>query len=69
MTAPYRIRLGINYLPGGCGPFTPPFGDSRQIIHESWRMLVRLGVTTIHPAHGRPFKTRKLPLQRTGYGP
>jgi glyoxylase-like metal-dependent hydrolase (beta-lactamase superfamily II) len=54
--------LAINYLPGGRGPFTPPFGESLDQIRESWRVLVDMDVTMIYPAHGRPFEAHKLPL-------
>jgi hydroxyacylglutathione hydrolase len=54
--------LAVNYLPGGRGPFWPPFGESRRPIRDSWQTLRNQGVTTIYPAHGRPFKIEKLPL-------
>lgn len=54
--------LAINYLPAGLGPYWPPFGDDRHLIHAGWRTLRDMGVTTIYPAHGRPFKAQKLPL-------
>lgn len=54
--------LAVNYLPGGRGPFWPPFGDSRRLIRDSWQTLRNQGVTTIYPAHGGPFKAEKLPL-------
>ena len=54
--------LAVNYLPGGRGPYWPPFGDSRRLIRDSWQTLRNQGVTTIYPAHGRPFKIEKLPL-------
>ena len=54
--------LAINYLPGGRGPFYPPFGDSRDQIRASWRRLLALGVKTVYPAHGWPFPARRLPV-------
>jgi glyoxylase-like metal-dependent hydrolase (beta-lactamase superfamily II) len=54
--------LAVNYLPGGRGPFWPPFGESRRLIRDSWQTLRNQGVTTIYPAHGSPFKVEKLPL-------
>lgn len=54
--------LSVNYLPGGRGPFWPPFGEDRRRIRDSWQTLRNQGVTTIYPAHGRPFKVEKLPL-------
>jgi len=53
--------LAVNYLPGGRGPYWPPFGDSRQLIRDSWQILRNQGATTIYPAHGQPFKAEKLP--------
>lgn len=54
--------LAINYLPGGRGPFYPPFGDNLQQIRDSWGTLLKMGATTIYPAHGKPFKADKLPV-------
>ena len=54
--------LAVNYLPGGRGPFTPPFGHSRSQIRASWRTLVAMGAKTIYPAHGKPFEADRLPL-------
>ena len=54
--------LAVNYLPGGRGPFYPPFGDSRHRIRASWRRLQASGVRTVYPSHGRPFAARKLPV-------
>ena len=54
--------LAVNYLPGGRGPYWPPFGDSLRLIRKSWRILLNQGATTIYPAHGQPFKAEKLPL-------
>jgi hydroxyacylglutathione hydrolase len=54
--------LAVNYLPGGRGPFYPPFGDSLDTIRQSWRVLGAMGVTRIYPAHGQPFAIHKLPV-------
>ena len=54
--------LAVNYLPGGHGPFYPPFGDSLDTIRKSWCVLGAMGVTRIYPAHGQPFAIHKLPI-------
>ena len=54
--------LAVNYLPGGRGPFYPPFGDSLDTIRKSWCVLGAMGVTRIYPAHGQPFAIHKLPV-------
>jgi glyoxylase-like metal-dependent hydrolase (beta-lactamase superfamily II) len=54
--------LAVNYLPGGRGPFMPPFGDSPDRIRGSWRLLLGMGVRTVFPAHGKPFKACILPV-------
>jgi glyoxylase-like metal-dependent hydrolase (beta-lactamase superfamily II) len=50
--------LAVNYLPGGRGPFWPPFGESRRLIRDSWQTLRSQGVATIYPAHGGFFAAR-----------
>ena len=47
--------LAMNGLPMRWGPGMTIFSDSRATVIESWRKLLDLGATRIHPAHGRAF--------------
>ncbi len=47
--------LAMNGLPLTCGPQLPIFAEDMGMVRESWRKLLKLGVTTIFPAHGKPF--------------
>lgn len=38
----------------------PPFGTNPHQIHKSWQVLLRQGASVIYPAHGLPFKARRL---------
>jgi len=58
--AAFTGDLAVNYYPFGSGPYFPPFGDSEAVILESWKKLLGLGVSTIYPAHGKPFNANKL---------
>lgn len=52
--------LMVNYYPFGLGPYFPPYGDSVDLIFKSWEKLLGMGVSTICPAHGKPFNANKL---------
>lgn len=52
--------LMVNYYPFGLGPYFPPYGESTDVIFKSWKKLFELGVTTVCPAHGKPFNAKKL---------
>ena len=47
--------LAMNGLPLTRGPGLPIFAEDIGMVKESWRKLLKLGVTTVFPAHGRPF--------------
>ena len=47
--------MAMNGLPLTRRPDPPIFAEDVEILNESWRKLLKLGVTTIFPAHGRPF--------------
>ncbi|MBW1848372.1 MAG: hypothetical protein JRJ27_14830 [Deltaproteobacteria bacterium] len=50
----------VNYYPFGLGPYFPPYGDDTDLIFKSWKKLLGMGVSTICPAHGKPFNANKL---------
>lgn len=52
--------LAVNYYPFGLGPYFPPYGENAVQIFESWEKLLQAGVSTIYPAHGKPFNIAKL---------
>ncbi|MBW1641758.1 MAG: MBL fold metallo-hydrolase [Deltaproteobacteria bacterium] len=52
--------LMVNYYPFGLGPYFPPYGDDTDLIFKSWKKLLGMGVSTICPAHGKPFNANKL---------
>lgn len=47
--------LAMNGFPLRNGPGLPIFGYDINLIKESWSKLLRLGVKTVFPAHGKPF--------------
>jgi glyoxylase-like metal-dependent hydrolase (beta-lactamase superfamily II) len=47
--------LAMNGLPMRIGPGMPIFGDDRNTIKASWKLLLDSGATWIYPAHGNPF--------------
>jgi len=47
--------LAMNRLPLTRGPDLPIFAEVNGMVKESWRKLLKIGVTTIFPAHGMPF--------------
>lgn len=47
--------LAMNKLPLRLGPGLPTVAEDKGKVKESWRKLLELGVTTIYPAHGKPF--------------
>jgi glyoxylase-like metal-dependent hydrolase (beta-lactamase superfamily II) len=47
--------LAMNKFPLRLGPGLPTVAENRDKVKESWRKLLDLGVTTVYPAHGKPF--------------
>lgn len=47
--------LAMNMLPMRFSPGLPIFGDDIEVVKESWRKLLDRRITTIYPAHGKPF--------------
>ena len=47
--------MAMNGFPLTRGPGLPVFAEDLGMVQESWRKLLKLGVTTVFPAHGRPF--------------
>ena len=47
--------LAMNSLPLTRRPSLPIFAEDIEMVKESWKKLVSLGIRTIFPAHGRPF--------------
>ena len=47
--------LAMNGFPLTRGPDLPIFAEDIGMVKESWKKLLKLGPTTIFPAHGKPF--------------
>jgi glyoxylase-like metal-dependent hydrolase (beta-lactamase superfamily II) len=47
--------LAMNMAPLRFSPGLPIFGDDIQIVKNSWKKLLQMGVKTVYPAHGKPF--------------
>ena len=47
--------LAMNGFPLRCSPGLPIFADDLEQVKQSWRKLFDQGVTTVYPAHGKPF--------------
>lgn len=47
--------LAMNKFPVRLRPGLPIFADDPTAVISSWKNLIKLGVTTIYPAHGEPF--------------
>ena len=47
--------LAMNMPPMRLKPGLAIFGDNMQVIKDSWRKLIGMGVKTVYPAHGAPF--------------
>jgi glyoxylase-like metal-dependent hydrolase (beta-lactamase superfamily II) len=47
--------LAMNKLPLTRGPSLPIFADDLQMVIQSWGRLLDMGVSTVFPAHGKPF--------------
>ena len=47
--------LAMNGLPLTRGPDLPIFAEDIEMVRESWKKLLKLGVTQVFPAHGKPF--------------
>jgi glyoxylase-like metal-dependent hydrolase (beta-lactamase superfamily II) len=54
----------VNRFPLRLGPGLPSLGDDLETIRASWRRLLDEGVTTVYPAHGRPFPVGALRIGR-----
>jgi glyoxylase-like metal-dependent hydrolase (beta-lactamase superfamily II) len=47
--------LAMNRMPLRLSPGLPIFADDIEPVVRSWRRLFEFGVTTVFPAHGKPF--------------
>jgi glyoxylase-like metal-dependent hydrolase (beta-lactamase superfamily II) len=47
--------LAMNAVPLRFGPGLPVIAEDWPTVLASWRMLLARGVTTVYPAHGKPF--------------
>jgi hydroxyacylglutathione hydrolase len=47
--------LVMNGLPMRIGPGMPIFGDDRDTVKASWKLLLDNGAKWIYPSHGNPF--------------
>jgi hydroxyacylglutathione hydrolase len=52
--------LAMNGLPFCLRPSFGIFAHQPELVPESWRRLLGLGVRTVYPAHGRPFPASAL---------
>lgn len=53
--------LAMNGPPFCLKPSFGIFAHEPERVPESWRRLLSMGVTTVYPAHGRPFAASALP--------
>ena len=53
--------LAMNGPPLCLQPSFGIFAHQPELVPESWRRLLELGVRTVYPAHGRPFPASALP--------
>ena len=49
--------MGDRILPA---PGPPLFGYSLDVLYESWRVLLRRGVHTFYPGHGKRISAEKV---------
>ena len=47
--------LGMNRFPLRLSPGPAILGDEPDEISASWKLLLEHGITTVYPAHGKPF--------------
>lgn len=47
--------LAMNRFPLCLSPGLPIFADDPAAVLSSWKILIELGVSTVYPAHGKPF--------------
>jgi glyoxylase-like metal-dependent hydrolase (beta-lactamase superfamily II) len=47
--------LAMNRLPLRLNPGLPVIGDDIEVVKESWRKILDMGVKNVFPAHGKPF--------------
>jgi hydroxyacylglutathione hydrolase len=47
--------LAMNAFPLRLKPGLPIFAEDLPQVKESWRKLLKLGVKTVYPSHGKPF--------------
>jgi glyoxylase-like metal-dependent hydrolase (beta-lactamase superfamily II) len=47
--------LAMNKFPLRLSPGLPIFADDPSAVISSWRKLIKLGASTVYPAHGKPF--------------
>jgi len=52
--------MAMNGFPLTRGPALPIFAEDIGILKESWHKLLKLGLTTVFPAHGKPFPVSAL---------
>ncbi len=52
--------LAMNRFPLTLKPSLSILGDDREEINASWDNVLRHGVSTIHPAHGKPFSVEAI---------
>jgi glyoxylase-like metal-dependent hydrolase (beta-lactamase superfamily II) len=47
--------MAMNMLPLRLRPGLPVLGNDLERVKESWRTLLKEGVVTVYPSHGKPF--------------
>jgi hydroxyacylglutathione hydrolase len=47
--------LAMNKFPLRLSPGLPIFADDPSAVISSWKNLIKLGASTVYPAHGKPF--------------
>jgi hydroxyacylglutathione hydrolase len=58
--------LAMNGLPLTPGPDLPIFAEHIGMVKQSWNKLLKIGVTTVFPAHGKPFPVSAMERRLAG---
>ncbi len=52
--------MAMNGIPMTRKPNLPIFAEDVSALNKSWKKLIDMGITTVHPAHGKSFPIEKL---------
>ncbi len=52
--------LAMSAFPMRLKPGLPIFAEDMQMVRDSWKKLLNMGVSVVYPAHGRPFPAERI---------